>query len=304
MLPGKTCRAFREKRCRGLQKVPGEVEEGLARVAGGAAGVEKTGKGFRNSVPFTIFTAIGDASVFLILKRAYCLRGFPEGRCAQRRKAMKKVMLVLALLAGGSVSAQDFIVGWPDQAGDDRAEEVRHTGELWVIYVPGRDACRFRPRGMNLAFTFHAFSVKDTTDFMKTFPTRKDSFTAFVVEELARWNLEEEEEAFARIFGRRWRTQWRFEKVMRGLLGETFGRGEAWKDGESAFVYRGKPLAILWDDPQKSESVMDYDVNGVGFQKSFFDCSLHGARWIVLGREPLGENYVLLLLTKELHGAE
>ena len=107
---------------------------------------------------------------------------------------MKKVMLVLALLAGGSVSAQDFIVGWPDQAGDDRAEEVRHTGELWVIYVPDRDACRFRPRGMNLAFTFHAFSVEDTTDFMKTFPTRKDSFTAFVVEELARWNLEEEEE--------------------------------------------------------------------------------------------------------------
>lgn len=215
---------------------------------------------------------------------------------------MKGFLFLLFLLMSNSLSAQLFVIAWPIEAGDYQAEQVEHMNEGWIsMGVENRSKHRFRPIGADMAFTFQVFCTSDTSSFLQKFPVQPKSRTAFVLEQVKMWNLEELAQKLKDTYGRKWRSRKCFTQVMQGLLDESFVLNGNEGDWVNSYDYKGAPITILWDEPQRSEYEKVYERHNLVHTDYIFDYSLDGAKWIVLGREPLHQNNVLLLLTKNIH---
>ena len=144
---------------------------------------------------------------------------------------MKKILLLLYIAFFSlSLHGQPFIVVWPDEAGDVKAQIAELLQHQW--FHPDEDDIPFyRPEGRDWAYTFHTFSVWDTTHFTTIFPRQYKSYPPFILEKIGCWNLAKIRKDISHSCGRRWRGRRRFGEVLHHLLG-SFLEERKQKDGQ------------------------------------------------------------------------
>lgn len=218
----------------------------------------------------------------------------------------KTVFFLCSLCLSISLSAQQFIVVWPDEAEDIKAYNLELLQHAW-FHVDDYDIPFYRPERKDWAYTFHTIFVQDTAHFKTNFPRRYQSYPPFILEIIGYWNLDHMQKDISHSCGKRWRSRRKFEDVLQYLLGPSFKIMEQPRNRqENMFSYESTPLQILWDDPKKIDFVKAYEYPHIDkgskplAEDTVFDYSLHKAKWVILGRETAKKKHVLLLLTKNI----